>query len=131
MRITFLLLLSFIFAAASQIAHKQADKIDENDLRKYLANQNHCKPEQIYISVLEQVDFLNVGYPQAVVVAGTCMTGTAGPAIHSVYTRDAQGEIKELPMEEPKLPHRVLFGNSNSAFRIGEGILVDVYGDTS
>ncbi len=120
-----------LFSGGPQQAHKQSDAIDEDDLRNYLAKQNDCEYDQIYFSVLEQVDFLKKGYKQAVVVASTCMTGTAGPDIHAVYTRDAGGEIKELPMQEVKLPHTVLFGNSNSTFRIGEGILVEVYGDTS
>jgi uncharacterized protein YecT (DUF1311 family) len=130
MKLNFLLLLSLIFASVPQNTHQQSDKIDEDDLRQYLAKDNDCQLEQIYLSVLEQVDFLNVGYPQAVVVAGTCMTGTAGPDVHSVFTRNAQGEITPLPMQELKLPP-VLFGNSNSTFRIAEGILVEVYGDTS
>lgn len=131
MKLACILVLSLTFAAAPQSAHKQSDKIEEDDLRQYLAKQNDCQPDQIYFSVLEQVDFLKKRYDQAVVVAGTCMTGTAGPDVHSVYTRDEEGEIKELAMQEVKLPHRVLFGNSNSTFRIGDGILVEVYGDTS
>ena len=134
MKLAFLLLLSLLCAFAPQNAHKQSDPIDQDDLRQYLAKEykeNECPPEQIYIDVLEHVDFLNLGYPQAAVVAGTCMTGTAGPDVHSVFTRNAQGEITPLPMQELKLPHRALFGNSNSTFRIGEGILVEIYGDTS
>jgi uncharacterized protein YecT (DUF1311 family) len=131
MKLTPMLVLSVFFAAAPQSAHKQSDKIEEADLRQYLAKQNDCQPEQIYFSVLEQVDLLKKRYDQAVVVAGTCMTGTAGPDVHSVYTRDEEGEIKQLAIEEVKLPHRVLFGKSYSTFRIGDGILVEVYGDTS
>jgi len=124
-------MLSLFIAAVPQQAHKPSDEIDEDDLRNYLAKQNDCEYDQINFSVLEQADLLKKGYNQAVVVASTCMTGTAGPDIHAVYTRDAEGEIKELAMQEVKLEHRVLFGNSNSTFRIGEGILVEVYGDTS
>lgn len=131
MHFVYLLALSLMFAAVPQKAHKPSDEIDEDDLRNYLAKQNDCQNDQVYFSVLEQVDFLKKGYNQAVVVASTGMTGTAGPDIHAVYTRDAEGEIQELSMQEVKLPHRVLFGNSNSTFRIGEGILVEVYGDTS
>lgn len=131
MSFVYLLAVFLLFIGGPQQAHKQSDEIDEDDLRNYLAKQNDCESDQIYFSVLEQVDFLKKGYNQAVVVASTCMTGTAGPDIHAVYTRDAEGEIKELPMQELKLLHRVLFGNSNSTFRIGEGILVEVYGDTS
>jgi uncharacterized protein YecT (DUF1311 family) len=131
MSFVYLLAISLIFTGGAQKAHKQSDEIGEDDLRHYLAKQNDCENNQIYFSMLEHVDFLKKGYKQAVVVASTCMTGTAGPDIHAVYTRDAEGEIKELPMQEVKLPHTVLFGNSNSTFRIGEGVLVEVYSDTS
>jgi len=127
----YLLAVILLFSGGPQQTHKQSDEIDEDDLRNYLAKQNDCEYDRIYFSMLEQADFLKKGYSQAVVVASTCMTGTAGPDIHAVYTRDAAGEIKELPMQEVKLPHTVLFGNSNSTFRIGAGILVEVYSDTS
>lgn len=86
---------------------------------------------KIYVWKVGQFDFLGKGYDQAVVVASTCMTGTAGPDVHSVFTRDANGELQELKIEEVKLEHRVLFGNANSTFRIENGLLVQVFGDTS
>jgi uncharacterized protein YecT (DUF1311 family) len=131
MNSVFLLVLSMLIAAAQQGVHKQSDAIDEDDLRIYLAKQSDCQPDQIYFSSVEQVDFLKAGYDQAVVVASTCMTGTAGPDVHSVYTRDENGEIRELTVQELKLPHQVLFGNSNSEYRIGDEVLVEVYHDTS
>ena len=117
--------------AAQQSAHKQSDEIEQDELSVYLAKQFECEPDQIYFWSVDQYDFLGKGYDQAVVVASTCMTGTAGPDVHSVFTRDEQGEIKELPMQEVKLEHNVLFGNSNSQFHIEQGLLVDVYHDTS
>ncbi|HXY24481.1 MAG TPA: lysozyme inhibitor LprI family protein [Candidatus Acidoferrum sp.] len=117
--------------AAQEPAHKPSDKIEKDELALYLAKENDCEPSQIYFSSVEQFDFLGKGYDQAVVVAGTCMTGTAGPDVHSVFTRDDKGELKELKIEEVKLEHRVLFGNSNSGFRIQNGLLVEVFGDTS
>jgi len=131
MKIAFLFALAVFCGAAAQQAHKQSDEIDEDDLRTYLAKENGCEYDQIYFSVLERADLLKKGYNQAAVVASTCMTGTAGPDIHAVYTRDAAGEIKELAMQVVKLPHQVLFGNSNSEFRIGDGVLVEVYRDAS
>ncbi len=124
-------LFSLFLAVGPQNAHKQPDKVDEDDLRVYLAKRNDCPPDQIYFSTVEQADLLGLGYDQAVVVASTCMTGTAGPDVHAVFTRDGDGEIKELKIEETKFPNTVLFGNSNSEFRIGDGVLVEVYHDTS
>jgi uncharacterized protein YecT (DUF1311 family) len=124
-------LLSLFAFAGLQNAHKPSEKIDEDDLRVYLAKENDCPPDQIYLSTLEQADLLKLGYDQAVVVASTCMTGTAGPDVHAVFTRDSNGEIRDLKMQEVKLPHAALFGNSNSELRIGDGVLVEVYHDTS
>lgn len=126
-----LIALTLVLSPGQQKAPQQSDEIDEDDIRDYLAKQSDCQPEEIRFSTIEAVDFLKVGYDQVVVVASTCMTGTAGPDIHAVYTRDEDGEIKELAIQELKLPHRVLFGNTNSEFRIGDGVLVEVYGDTS
>jgi uncharacterized protein YecT (DUF1311 family) len=124
-------LLALLLAIGPQNAHKPSDKIDEDDLRVYLAKENDCPTEQIYFSTVEQADLLKTGYDQAVVVASTCMTGTAGPDVHAVFTRGDDGEIKELKMQGVRLPHTVLFGNSNSELRIGDGVLVEVYHDTS
>lgn len=123
--------LLFSAFALQQPAHKLSDEIKEDELRVYLAKQYECQPDQIYFSDVEQFDFLGKGYDQAVVVASTCMTGTAGPDVHSVFTRDEKGELKELAMQQAKLEHRVLFGNPNSRFEIENGVLADIYRDTS
>ncbi len=125
-----LLLLGSLFPA-QQPAHDPSDIIEEDELRAHLARQYGCDPDEIYFSSEEQFDFLGKGYDQAAVVASTCATGTAGPDVHAVFTRDENGDPKELAMQEVKLEHRVLFGNANSDFRIENGLLVDVYQDTS
>jgi uncharacterized protein YecT (DUF1311 family) len=127
----FVLLLPLL--AGQQPAHKPSDKIENDELSAYLAKQFECQQadQPIYFWMVEQFDFLGKGYNQAVVVASTCMTGTAGPDVHSVFTRGANGELQELKIEEVKLEHRVLFGNPNSAFRIENGLLVQVFCDTS
>ncbi|HTT33150.1 MAG TPA: lysozyme inhibitor LprI family protein [Methylomirabilota bacterium] len=132
LKVIFLLLLPLF--AAQEPAHKPSDKIDKDELSAYLAKQAGCEGEEVepvYFWSVEQFDFLGRGYDQAVVVASTCMTGTAGPDVHSVFTRDEKGELKELKIQEVNLEHRVLFGNANSTFRIEDGLLVDVYHDTS
>jgi len=130
-----LIILAFVTLAllpAQQPAHKQSDEIEEDELAQYLAKQNDCQPDQIYFGSTEEHDFLGVGYNQVVVVASTCMTGTAGPDVHSVYTRDERGELKELEMEALDWnKYKVLFGNSNSAFSIEGELLVESYHDTS
>ena len=128
-----LFLLFLPLLAEPQAAHKQSDGIEKEELTAYINNQNECEDSEqpLYFSQFEQFDFLGKGYPQAVVVAGTCMTGTAGPDVHAVYSRNENGEIQELKIEEVKLQHTVLFGNRNSEFRIQDGLLVQVFYDTS
>jgi len=131
----FCIVLALISLFAGQEAtHKPSDKIEKEELSAYLGKQAGCEGEEVepvYFWGVDYFDFLGQGYDQAVVVASTCMTGTAGPDVHSVFTRDERGELKELKIEEVKLEHRVLFGNPNSTFRIENGLLVDVYHDTS
>jgi uncharacterized protein YecT (DUF1311 family) len=124
-----LLLISTI--GAQQLAHKSSDEIDEDDVLEYLAKQTGCPPDQVNVSTVEQFDFLGRGYGQAVVVASTCNTGTAGPDVHSVFTRDENGELQELKIQEVKPEHQVLFGNRNWTLRIESGLLVARYSDTS
>lgn len=121
-----LFLLLFAVWAGQQAAHKPSDKIDESELKEYLVKQFECEQErgQIYFWKVEQFDFLGKGYDQSVVVASTCMTGTAGPDFHSVFTRDENGELKELKIQEVKPEHQVLFGNRNWTLRIENGLLV-------
>jgi uncharacterized protein YecT (DUF1311 family) len=133
MNVLQLLLLLLPLLAGQQATHKRSDKIEKDELSAYLIKQFECQEAEqpIYFSMVEQFDFLGKGYDQAVVVASTCMTGTAGPDVHSVFTRDADGELQELKIQEVKLEHRVLFGNANSTFRVEKGLLVQVFGDTS
>jgi uncharacterized protein YecT (DUF1311 family) len=127
----FLLLLSLL--AGQQATHQPSDKIEKGELSAYLAKQFECEASQqpVYFYRLEQFDFLGKGYDQTMVVASTCMTGTAGPDVHSVFTRDENGELKELKIQEVKPEHQVLFGNRNWTLRIESGLLVERYSDTS
>jgi hypothetical protein len=126
-----------IFLLLAQVISGQKEKydpsdvIDEDDVTVYLAEHNGCEPEQIHVWKMERYDFLVKGYTQAAVVASTCMGGTGGPDVHSVFTRDTSGELKELAIEEVKLEHPVLFGNRNWEYRIENGLLVSAYQDTS
>lgn len=118
--------------AGQQAARRPSDKIEKEELSAYLAKRSECQgAESIHLWMMEPHDFLGKGHDQVVVVASTCMTGTAGPDVHSVFTRDARGELQESEIEEVKLQHRVLFGNSNSTFRMENDMLVEIFSDTS
>jgi len=76
-------------------------KITEEEIKVAINNRSdvdECQNlDQIQIDHLEYHDFIGDGQEEAVVVASTCMTGTAGPDIHTVYKRDANGRVVELP----------------------------------
>jgi len=95
--------------------------------------------ERIHIDHLEFHDFFGDGQEEAVVVASTCMTGTAGPDVHAVYRRDADGKVVELPFRHAegdpffnsggwKIP---VFGNGNYGLRVENDELVARWWDTS
>jgi uncharacterized protein YecT (DUF1311 family) len=95
--------------------------------------------DQITIDHLEYHDFIGDGQQEAVVIASTCMTGTAGPDIHAVYKRDGDGKVVEVPFlhaeGDPffnrsgwKVP---VFGNANYELAVENGELVARWSDTS
>ena len=96
--------------------------------------------DQIHIDHLEYYDFTGYGQPEAVVVASTCMTGTAGPDVHAVYTRHPHGTLAELPLlnakGDPPWSDQVnqaipVFGNPNYTLTVDGGKLVVRWGDSS
>ena len=96
--------------------------------------------DQIHIDHLEYYDFTGDGQPEAVVVASTCMTGTAGPDVHAVYTRHPHGTLAELPLlnakGDPPWSDQVnqaipVFGNPNYTLTVDGGTLVVRWGDSS
>src|SRR5689334_13432562 len=114
-------------------------KITEGEIvQAILASGIDCeRADQVHIDHLEYFDFAGDGQEEAVVVASTCMTGTAGPDIHAVYGRDADGKVYELPIAGPKTVGEMtpsiygrLFGNINWSLHVDQGLLVESYADT-
>jgi uncharacterized protein YecT (DUF1311 family) len=62
----------------------------------------------------------------------SCDGGTGGPDIHSVVSRDSEGELEELKIAEvdPKT-YDNLFGNRNYTLSVENGLLVATFGDDS
>ena len=96
--------------------------------------------DQIHIDHLEYYDFTADGQQEAIVVASTCMTGTAGPDVHAVYTRHPDGTLGELPLlnakgDPPWSDHEnqpiPVFGNPNYTLTVDGGKLVVRWGDSS
>ena len=123
---------------------ESAKKITEAEIKGAINRQSdvdECESlDQIHIDHVEYHDFIGDGQKQAVVVASTCMTGTAGPDVHAVYKRDAEGKVVELPFldERGDPPLAVgkswrswIFGNANYGLAVENGQLVARWSDTS
>jgi uncharacterized protein YecT (DUF1311 family) len=125
------------------LQQKSAQKITEAELKNAINSRSdveECESaDQIYIDHLEYHDFIGDGQEEAVVIASTCMTGTAGPDIHAVYKRDADGKVVELPFRHAegdpffntggwKIP---VFGNANYGLAVENGELVARWRDSS
>jgi uncharacterized protein YecT (DUF1311 family) len=121
-----------------------ATKITEGEIKTAINSQSgedECERlDDIHIDHLEYFDFTGDGQQEAVVVASTCMTGTAGPDIHAVYKRDVDGRVVELPFldarGDPPLSnwnHLTIpvFGNPNFGLSVENGELVVRWRDTS
>lgn len=97
-------------------------KITEHEIKVFIntrAGVDLCDSlDQIHIDHLEYFDFMGSGQQQAVVVASTCDTGTAGPDVHAVYARNTDGGLVELPFlgekgGSPPPSNVPVFGNPN------------------
>lgn len=133
---------AFIVANVSAVAaqHKPANSITEHEIKAFINSRSsvyECSNlDQIQIDHLEYFDFMGDGNQEAVVVASTCMTGTAGPDVHAVYARNLQGKIVDLPFLDAKdnPPHsdRIpVFGNPNFELTVENGELVARWVDGS
>jgi uncharacterized protein YecT (DUF1311 family) len=124
-----LVCLSFLPCARAQ----KAKPIGKEELTEWIKEHNDCPAESpLYFYKLDYYDFKGNGTQQAIVVASTCMTGTAGPDIHSVFSRDSDGELEDLKIAEvdPKT-YDNMFGNRNYTLSVENGLLAATFGDDS
>jgi uncharacterized protein YecT (DUF1311 family) len=139
--LTAILLWSTGIAWAAQ-QPEPAKKITEAEIKSFInggSDVNECESlDQIHIDHLEYYDLTGDGQEDAVVVASTCMTGTAGPDIHAVYKRDASGKVVELPLHDvgepsfnPSAATLPVFGNPNYGLAVEDGKLVARWMDSS
>jgi uncharacterized protein YecT (DUF1311 family) len=136
----FMVLLAALGAMFQTSLEQKNRKITKGEIVQTLWKQSECNdPESkldpdraISIQRLEYFDFRGDGQEEAIAIASTCMTGTAGPDVHAVFTRDSQGELVELPLPDvDKKYYEVLFGNRNYDLTVRNGLLVAVFTDTS
>jgi uncharacterized protein YecT (DUF1311 family) len=135
-----MVLLAALGAIFQTSLEQKTRKITAGEIVQTLWKQSECNaPESkldadqaISIQHLEYFDFDGDGQDEAIVVASTCMTGTAGPDVHAVFTRNPQGELVELPLPDvDKKYFEVLFGNRNYDLTVRNGQLAAVFTDTS
>ncbi|HTD23627.1 MAG TPA: lysozyme inhibitor LprI family protein [Terriglobales bacterium] len=117
-------------AQLSIAAAKKPRKITENELWKEIVKTSGCESLGAYIQNVIYYDFTGDGEDEAVVDAGTCNTGTAGPDVHSVFSRNSKGHLIELKIAEidPK-NYDALFGNRNLRLSVQQGLLVETFYD--
>jgi uncharacterized protein YecT (DUF1311 family) len=95
-------------------------------------NKNYDCPEKppMYFYTFERFAFKGDGTQQAIVVAMSCAGGTGGPDIHSVISRDSDGELEELKIVDPDpKTYDNLFGNRNYELTVENGFLVATFTD--
>jgi len=128
--LNFVILLLSLSASAAFQAQK-TKPIGEDELGRWINKQSDCPPGSVpYFSRLDYYDFKGDGDEEAIVVASTCATGTAGTDVHSVIGRDASGNLTELKIPEAdKSAYDSMFGNRNSDLSVKDGLLVETFQD--
>jgi uncharacterized protein YecT (DUF1311 family) len=122
-----LLCLSFLPCAQTQ----KAKPIDKTEIAEWFNKKPDCPEDpRFYFSKLEYFDFIGDGTKQAIVVASDCASGAGGPSVHSVISRDSDGELEELKIAEvdPET-YDSLFGNRNYTLSVENGLLVATFTD--
>jgi len=119
------------FLPISAVAAQKAKPIDEEELGRWLNQKYDCPVEPApYFWKVDYYDFREDGNQEAIVVASTCETGTAGPDVHSVFGRDGSGELVELKIPDvDPIEYDSLFGNRNSDLSVKDGLLVATFYD--
>lgn len=124
--------LGLLLAVVQGLAQNNSPKISEDQVQQFLEKQSGCEKEGVSIDSLDYFDFTGDGTEEAVVVASTCVTGTAGSDIHSVYSRKRDGSLVELKIRPlAAREERVLLGRIFYDLTVESEYLVEIYHDTS
>jgi hypothetical protein len=111
-------------------------------LKKWIAHQFGCDTDPgdegvVSIDKLEYYDFTHDGKTQLIVVASTCDSGTSGPDVHAVFSRDGNGGFIEHRIPNiDKRYYEGLAGNHRNYdlsidLSVEGGLLVETYWDDS
>jgi uncharacterized protein YecT (DUF1311 family) len=120
--------LLFLAALLPALAQNHPRKITEEDIKQHLGGGPGC---EININSLEFFDFTGDGVDEAVVVASTCSTGTAGPDVHAVLSRQRDGSLTELKVHRPSEGIGALLGRVFNDLGVKDGLLIETFHDTS
>ncbi|MGB7280801.1 MAG: lysozyme inhibitor LprI family protein [Candidatus Acidiferrum sp.] len=110
---------------------QRSKPIEKQEVADWYNKKYDCPAEPpMYFYSFDHFDFTADGTPQAIVVAMSCEGGTGGPDIHSVVSRDSDGELEELkiPDADPNI-YDNLFGNRNYTLSVEKGLLVATFSD--
>lgn len=118
--------------AFTSFAIAQRDnQIGKDEVGVWLNQQHDCPADPLpYFWRFDFVDLKGDRNQEAIVVASTCMTGTAGPDVHSVIARDSAGSLVEWEIAEgDSSTYDNLFGNRNYDLTVRNGTLVATFED--
>jgi uncharacterized protein YecT (DUF1311 family) len=125
LRFAIVLLQAFPLCVAAQ-----QPRIAEDEIKKHFSLSPEC--EGVNINNLEYFDFTGSGTEDAIVVASTCATGTAGPDVHAVLHRQPDGSLAELSIPEPtEKQQATLSCRCFYDLNVKSGLLVATYYDQS
>lgn len=118
-------------AFTSYALAQRDNQIGKDEVGVWLNQQHDCPADPLpYFWRFDFFDFKGDGNQEAIVVASTCMTGTAGPDIHSVIARDRAGRLVEWELAEAdSSTYDNLFGNRNYDLAVRNGTLVATFED--
>ena len=112
------------------VSQQRSPKIFEDEIKRHFGKATDC--DTVAIDSLEYFDFMGDGNEEAIVVASTCATGTAGPDVHAVVRRQPGGALAELKIPEPSdRQYSSLFGRIFYELRVKDGLLIETYHDES
>jgi uncharacterized protein YecT (DUF1311 family) len=126
-------LMSLSLPEASSASVRQFDFADYLS-QKYAPD---CGKRAIEINSVSFADVDGDGSDEALIVASSCLTGTAGPDIHAVVRFDKSGQLRDLPIDDAKgrfKGRRIydgLVGNRNYSLEFRDGVLLERFMDTS
>jgi hypothetical protein len=107
---------------------------DTAAITKWIAHESDCEDERqtVEIDDLTYFDFDHDGNDELIVTASTCNTGTAGPDVHSVYSRDGNAGFNELAIPDVDSKYYdTMVGNRNYSLGVENGYLVARWHDRS